>query len=190
MNDETPTNPAVPDEDLNTTPPQGIQVEDEKKAQAWKMPEPVFQQTSGYLPEGFEKRYGADSDDPLLTELEPTEAEPNKAEEVPSDVGPETADAPVEPQVTDLKESVDEDVPPTPVVVPANVDVEPQPDLIAELEAEPEPQPVTAITPKKKSAVGRIIGIFLALVLVIVLAIIFGLVILYILTPTPEATIN
>src|SRR5688572_21095424 len=48
----------VIDDDVNTTAPQSSPV-------AWRMPEPVFRQTSGKLPQGFEKNYAAeDSPDP------------------------------------------------------------------------------------------------------------------------------
>ncbi len=41
-------------EDLNTTPPNPSQAAGDT---GWKMPEPVFRKTSGYLPQGFEKNY-------------------------------------------------------------------------------------------------------------------------------------
>ena len=40
-------NPAIDDEDLNTTAP--------NPPIEWEMPEPVFRKTSGRLPQGFEK---------------------------------------------------------------------------------------------------------------------------------------
>ncbi len=42
-------NPAIEDDDLNTTVPNPV-------SEGWKMPEPVFRKTSGKLPQGFEKR--------------------------------------------------------------------------------------------------------------------------------------
>lgn len=39
--------PAIEDDDLNTTAP--------NPPHEWQMPEPVFRQTSGRLPQGFEK---------------------------------------------------------------------------------------------------------------------------------------
>ncbi len=190
MNDKTPTNPVEPEEDLDTTPPQGVQLENEKRTSDWKMPEPVFRQTSGYLPQGFEKKYGAPTDDPVSDEAVTTETAATEPVEEPSAERPEPVDVPEEPKIATATESPEEPVQPAPVATQAEVAVEPQPDLIAELEAVSEPQPVTTVTAKKKSAVGRIIGIFFALVAVIVLVIIFGLVIWYILTPTPEATFN
>jgi len=57
MNDEKepgnePAN-AAPDTSEN------IEVPKEKEAGEWRMPEPVFRKSSGYLPQGFEKRFPA-----------------------------------------------------------------------------------------------------------------------------------
>lgn len=41
-------NPTIEEDDLNTTAPN-------PEPEAWKMPEPVFQRTSGKLPQGYEK---------------------------------------------------------------------------------------------------------------------------------------
>ncbi|MGH9946332.1 MAG: hypothetical protein ACRD6X_03960 [Pyrinomonadaceae bacterium] len=42
------------EEDFNTTPPNPPA---NAAGSAWSMPEPVFRKTSGYLPQGFEKKY-------------------------------------------------------------------------------------------------------------------------------------
>lgn len=42
------------DDDLNTTAPS-------PRSDVWKMPEPVFQQTSGKLPAGYERNYSGDA---------------------------------------------------------------------------------------------------------------------------------
>jgi hypothetical protein len=52
------------EQNINVTDPEAEITTDEPAAplqapKSWQMPEPVFQQTSGYLPEGFEKRYPA-----------------------------------------------------------------------------------------------------------------------------------
>jgi len=50
------TQPAPSDEDeLSTTPPNPALETDEDTG--WKMPKPVFRKTSGYLPQGFAKKY-------------------------------------------------------------------------------------------------------------------------------------
>lgn len=54
MSEQAVPQPEPTEEDVNTTPP-NPQMADGKGG--WKMPEPVFRKTSGYLPQGFEKRY-------------------------------------------------------------------------------------------------------------------------------------
>jgi hypothetical protein len=44
-------------DDVNTTPPNPAMVDGKS---GWKMPDPVFRKTSGYLPQGFEKRFSQD----------------------------------------------------------------------------------------------------------------------------------
>ncbi len=52
--DDNPNSVALSDDDdLNTTAPS-------PRSDVWKMPEPVFQQTSGKLPTGYERTYSAD----------------------------------------------------------------------------------------------------------------------------------
>jgi len=93
-NEAQATAPAM-EEDVNTTPPNPPP----KKAagDGWQMPEPVFRSTSGYLPQGFEKKfphYGTDDETPTAPapqapdiEVEP---QPEIAEtaESPSDISP------------------------------------------------------------------------------------------------------
>ena len=52
------------EQNINVTDPEAEVTTEEPVAppqapKSWQMPEPVFQQTSGYLPQGFEKRYPA-----------------------------------------------------------------------------------------------------------------------------------
>ena len=53
------TQPAPSDEDeLSTTPPNpALETEEDT---GWKMPKPVFRKTSGYLPQGYEKKASQD----------------------------------------------------------------------------------------------------------------------------------
>ena len=53
MDDNPNSVPLVDDDDLNTTAPS-------PRPNVWKMPEPVFRQTSGKLPTGYERNYSAD----------------------------------------------------------------------------------------------------------------------------------
>lgn len=55
MSEETIPQTAPPEDDVNTTPP-NPPVKDGKGG-GWSMPEPVFRKTSGYLPQGFEKKF-------------------------------------------------------------------------------------------------------------------------------------
>jgi hypothetical protein len=47
----------IPEDDVNTTPPNPGQ---NSAKSGWSMPEPVFRKTSGYLPQGFEKKFSQD----------------------------------------------------------------------------------------------------------------------------------
>ena len=57
MSEQAVPQPAPTEEDVNTTPP-NPQMSDGKGG--WTMPEPVFRKTSGYLPQGYEKRFSQD----------------------------------------------------------------------------------------------------------------------------------
>jgi hypothetical protein len=73
-------NPAIEDDDLDTTAPDPI--DDELSTTApnppdedvWKMPEPVFRRTSGKLPEQFEKQIAESSSEPQtdMSDIPPT----------------------------------------------------------------------------------------------------------------------
>lgn len=79
--DDNPNSVALSDDDdLNTTAPS-------PRPDVWKMPEPVFQQTSGKLPAGYERNY---SDDPTPA----TESASSSGNEKPVvDLGPENISA-------------------------------------------------------------------------------------------------
>ena len=57
MSEKAVPQPEPTEEDVNTTPP-NPQMADGKAG--WSMPKPVFRKTSGYLPQGFEKRFSQD----------------------------------------------------------------------------------------------------------------------------------
>ena len=58
------------EESGNVTPGSGAQVTTQENALAennareWRMPEPVYRKTSGYLPQGFEKQFPQNSHEP------------------------------------------------------------------------------------------------------------------------------
>lgn len=59
MNDEEYSkDQPIADEDLDTTAPNPASAAAMAPEKSWKMPEPVFRKTSGYLPQGFVKPIG------------------------------------------------------------------------------------------------------------------------------------
>ncbi len=57
MDDKEKIDAGTIEDDLDTTAPNSA------KPDGWQMPEPVFRQTSGRLPGGFEKNYGVAVED-------------------------------------------------------------------------------------------------------------------------------
>ena len=57
MSEKAVPQPEPTEEDVNTTPPNPQPANGKS---GWTMPEPVFRRTSGYLPQGFEKRFAQD----------------------------------------------------------------------------------------------------------------------------------
>ena len=57
MSEKAVPQPEPTEEDVNTTPPNPQPANGKS---GWTMPEPVFRKTSGYLPQGFEKRFAQD----------------------------------------------------------------------------------------------------------------------------------
>lgn len=171
MSDDTPNGVAKApnadigiDEDLDKTPSQGVAI-NESAPVGWQMPIPVFRQTSGYLPEGFEKQFG------MAEQAQP--------------VGEVSSDAPTPVPIEQAPTEIEPIAP-----APATIDIEPQPDLIAELELVEEVPAAAAPPVKKKSVVGRIVLTILALIVVAALTLVFAAVVWYLLTPLPESTIN
>ena len=96
------------EESGNVTPGSGVHVTTQENALAenssgeWRMPEPVYRQTSGYLPQGFEKQFPQNSHEPDTVPMPPGGAAPD-------------APAAVEPQ-PDLIEVLAAEPPIAPVV--------------------------------------------------------------------------
>jgi hypothetical protein len=103
MNEDA-QNPEVPISEADTTPPNPATHAVPSPGQRWEMPEPKFQQTSGYLPEGYLDKVAFDAPPP--TQVSPAAAATATAPAV-------AAEAPVEAQ-PDLSEQLAE--PPPPVV--------------------------------------------------------------------------
>ena len=77
-------NPAIEDDDINTTAPQS-------QPDEWQMPEPVFRRTSGKLPQGFAKP--VEADDAVNNSVPPVEpaAQPSAAPISPPVIGPKSS---------------------------------------------------------------------------------------------------
>lgn len=139
----------------------------------WQMPEPKFQQTSGYLPQGYldeVNEAGGFAQKPGITTLEPKTGQEHKPEQLPddfSDVAPpgdviasdpdhigndgvehSATDDPVQSNALEAVEPM-----PEPEAVP---DVEPQPDLLDAPE-EVSTVAVAPVAPKKGGMVSTLL---------------------------------
>lgn len=157
MNDAVPEGDNRPEEDLDTTAPNPPAAE--QTAGGWAMPEPKFQQSSGYLPQGYIDQITANMPSPEADADGQAESTPPAP---PEEVRAE-AFAPAEPAAA---QAFDEEV-------------EPQPDLNEQLEEEPAPftpAPVVKDAGSGRSVVMVVLGL-VAMVLFIVafLAVIYFL---------------
>jgi hypothetical protein len=100
--------PDVPVSDADTTPPNPANGAVPSRGQGWQMPEPKFQQTSGYLPQGYLEKVVFDAKPP--TQVSPAAAAPAAA--------PVAEGSAVEAQ-PDLTEQLAE--PTAPIVAPPKV---------------------------------------------------------------------
>jgi hypothetical protein len=74
---------------------------------------------------------------------------------------------------------------------PKAVDIEPQPDVLADLDEMHEIEtPAVAVNAPQRSGAGKIVMILLGLILFVVITTLFAAVVWYILSPGTEATIN
>lgn len=92
----------VPEEDMNTTPPNPPQAGGKA---GWSMPEPIFKKTSGYLPQGFEKKFSQDDikqdvDDDTSTASMPRPVGLTDVEPQPeiAEIVPDTPEVAVQPK--------------------------------------------------------------------------------------------
>ena len=108
MNEDERSN-ELPISEADTTPPNPANAAVPSPGQGWQMPEPKFQQSSGYLPEGYLDKIAFEAPPPI--DVSPNSAAPAFAPA--PDLGPD-----VEPQ-PDLTEQLAE--PPAPVVANAAV---------------------------------------------------------------------
>jgi hypothetical protein len=93
VSEETIPDAAPTEEDVNTTPPNPPAKDG--NSGSWTMPEPVFRKTSGYLPQGFEKRYSQDEIKSSTDDYDSTAEMPTP--ELAADIEPQ-------PEIPDLLE--------------------------------------------------------------------------------------
>jgi len=155
------TGESKPEEDMNTTPPNPTQ---SGATGGWSMPEPVFQKTSGYLPQGFEKNFPQDE---VMNEA--------------------AVDAAVTDEPTTNAADAEADVAATPAGIEA-ADVEPQPDISdthdVEVKIERDPEP------SKNGGAMKVVFSLFGILVALGLVLIFIAVIYYLfLMPPPGSTL-
>lgn len=135
-----------------------IEVPKEKPHVAWEMPKPVFRQTSGYLPQGFQNRFPVPDPQADVPTEEPVA-------DVPVGAAPQQAAAAAPAAVPDIE-------------ISESPDIQPQPDVSEEFTLDEVP---TAPVPgkKKRSPALRIALTLLGILAMIAFAIVFLVVIYY-----------
>jgi len=154
--DEHTTEPNAPQPGAAAAPPQAA-------PQKWEMPKPKFQQTSGYLPQGYLKDINMDGDGP--------------------------ADGPVDEQGEQLTAERITGIGREPAAAQTAPAIEPQPDLLDQLIPE-EPLPAanaTQVTPKSSS---RIAFLLLGLIGILLFLAIFLAAVYYFFLQTPAGGNN
>lgn len=97
----------IADEDLDTTAPNPASAAAAAPQKSWKMPEPVFRKTSGYLPQGFVKPTGEEDASP---EIEKSAPSVSAATVPPVPAAPAIAPQPEISQQITLEEPAEEPV--------------------------------------------------------------------------------
>lgn len=161
MNDEKePTNePAIAAP--NTS--ENIAVPREKPLGTWEMPKPVFQQSTGYLPQGFQDSFPAEDPQKDIPTEEPV------------------ADAPAANTTAQAAA-----IAPVPALeISESPDVQPQPDLTQEFVIDETALPAAPVN-KKRSPVVRVILILLGIVAMFAFIVVFLAVIYYLFFYNPS----
>ena len=137
---------------------ENIEVPKEKVSGGWQMPDPVFRQTSGYLPQGFEKRFPVMDPQADISTEEPVADTPLAQPGLQS-----TGAAPATAPAIGISESPD---------------VQPQPEL-ADVLIPDEPQGAAGPAVKKRSAAASIALTLLGILAMIAFAIGFLIIVWY-----------
>jgi hypothetical protein len=140
------------DQNVAAAPDTSENVDLSEDNQAWRMPEPVFRQSSGYLPQGFEKRFGSEANGAGVAAAEAAE---------PGNTGATEESAPAEP----------------PPAAPSVTDIQPQPDLTEEFPAENAFEPAPAKPQRSRGM--RIFLALLGIAAMIIFAVAFVSLIVY-----------
>lgn len=130
----------------------------------WQMPQPVFRQTSGYLPQGYERQF-PQPEAPVAGQALETAADPPREPDVP---GP----------------SAEAHEQPSPSPPPAPIAIEPQPYVSEQIDG---PTIQAVARPAEKRTALRIVMIILGLFAMLAFAIAF-IVVVYFLFLAPVAT--
>ncbi|MBA2379176.1 MAG: hypothetical protein H0V76_06350 [Blastocatellia bacterium] len=174
MNDDGLGNPNnAPDPELDTTPPNpGAQLQNT----GWQMPDPVFQQSSGYLPQGyleqiakFQAAEEAVTDSPDASD---TPDVPNTSASVNQDTL-DDSDIPAPPPGDDSVDEITEPV----EIMSADADwagFEPQPQVPEELSFDDIAATPVALQPQRTGAARIIAFLLVALVFLVIALSIVG----------------
>jgi hypothetical protein len=154
--DEHTTEPNAPTPAAAVAPPQST-------PQKWEMPKPKFQQTSGYLPQGYLKEVNVDGDG--------------------------TAGGPVDGQDEQLTAERITGVRHEPIPAQATPAIEPQPDLLDQLIPE-EPLPATNTAPGTPRGGSRVAFLLLGLVGILLFLAIFLAAVYYFFLMQPAGGTN
>ena len=141
---------------------ENIEVPKAKPPGAWEMPKPVFQQSSGFLPQGYEKRFPVPDPQADVPTDEPVSDAADTGNSAAAVAPARTTAPPSPPPVPEISESPD---------------IQPQPDVSEEftLDEELSPRPEK----KKRSPALRITLAVLGILAMIAFALIFLAVIYY-----------
>ena len=190
MSDEQMNN--VDPSELDTTAPNPAPTRTGQTGE-WRMPEPVFQQSSGYLPQGFEKRFAEVV--PPTTKLDP-DALPAELAAASSGTAETPAEVPFDANITMVGAPMPMDLPKKPAKPPSSVaPIEPPqpefPDTLTDFSdaTETPAQPTPPSTQPKKRSGWRTVMILLALGAAIGLLVVFLIAVYFLfLLPSPEAS--
>lgn len=151
----------------------------------WQMPEPVFQQTSGYLPEGFEKRF---PQPPAAPAADGNATVTGGGPELPAEPA---AEVPFDANITMVGAPMPMNLPTTPATPPTSIPpIEPQPEFPDTLTNFDDTMPQSAVaeaTPRKRGGFRAALIVIAILAALAFLAVFLAAVYFLFLLPSSEA---